>query len=475
MLRAWLETIYSNQGPPLRFAASLVSHLALASIGSLAFSAFASLPTLAAPGITLKGSFDFTTGPYPYAALTPNDIISADGSIVEFFGTTVVNADGRGAIFQFSPFNTEAEAINLKTSINDENGDSLPYSYSTLTRSNDFEGVIEGRYYGTASGGPSGVSSRFPFGTIFEFKARPPANKPNGLELKGSFNFADGAYPYSALTPAGNGTGKFYGTTSGGGDNNKGTIFEFDPSGAGITRKGSFTGANGANPYAALTPADNGKFYGTTRDGGAHNKGSIFEFDPSHSGITLKGSFTGANGANPYADLTPADNGTFYGTTSGGGANSKGTIFQFDPSDGSIILKGNFTGANGANPLAALTPAGNGKFYGTTKDGGDNDIGTIFEFDPSGGGIILKSSFDGANGANPYAALTPAGNGKFYGTTSGGGVYSKGTIFEFNPVNDPAPTVPGPLPLLGAGAAFGWSRKLRRRLLLQQPGARSLA
>ncbi|WP_254954261.1 hypothetical protein [Cyanobium sp. Cruz-8H5] len=28
----------------------------------------------------------------------------------------------------------------------------------------------------------------------------------------------------------------------------------------------------------------------------------------------------------------------------------------------------------------------------------------------------------------------------------------------------PAASVPGPLPLLGAGAAFGWSRKLRKRI-----------
>jgi len=30
--------------------------------------------------------------------------------------------------------------------------------------------------------------------------------------------------------------------------------------------------------------------------------------------------------------------------------------------------------------------------------------------------------------------------------------------------NPPAAAVPGPLPLLGAGAAFGWSRRLRKRI-----------
>jgi uncharacterized repeat protein (TIGR03803 family) len=134
-----------------------------------------------------------------------------------------------------------------------------------------------------------------------------------------------------------------------------------------------------------------------------------------------------------------------------------------------ITLKGSFDRANGAFPYAALTSAGNGKFYGTTREGGVNNAGAIFEFDPSGSGsITLKGSFDGANGADPFAALTSAGNGKFYGTTADGGVNGIGAIFEFDPGADSAPA-PGPLPLMGAGAAFGWSRRLRRRIQPVRP------
>jgi uncharacterized repeat protein (TIGR03803 family) len=211
--------------------------------------------------------------------------------------------------------------------------------------------------------------------------------------------------------------------------------------------------------------------------GGGNNLGAIFEFDPSGSGsVTLKGSFDGIDGASPYAALTSAGNGKFYGTTPDGGNNGFGAIYEFDPSgSGSITLKGSFDGTNGVNPYAALTPAGNGKFYGTTVLGGGNNLGAIFEFDPSGSGsVTLKGSFNGIDGASPYAALTSAGNGKFYGTTSQDGANGGGTIFEFDPGADSVPT-PAPLPLMGAGAAFGWSRKLRRRLRLQQPGARTLA
>jgi hypothetical protein len=39
-----------------------------------------------------------------------------------------------------------------------------------------------------------------------------------------------------------------------------------------------------------------------------------------------------------------------------------------------------------------------------------------------------------------------------------------GTSESINLFIDPPAEVPGPLPLLGAGAAFGWSRRLRRRM-----------
>ena len=184
--------------------------------------------------------------------------------------------------------------------------------------------------------------------------------------------------------------------------------------------------------------------------------------------ITLKASFEGTNVRGSFAALTPAGNGLFYGTTVEGGDNGGGSIFEFDPSGGgSITLKASIF-ADKAASQSALTPAGNGLFYGTTVGGGDNDLGSIFEFDPSGGGsITLKASFDGANGVSPYAALTPAGNGLFYGTTIFGD-NGFGSIFEFDPT--PGAPVPGPLPLMGAAAALGWSRRLRRRI--QQVRAR---
>jgi len=138
-----------------------------------------------------------------------------------------------------------------------------------------------------------------------------------------------------------------------------------------------------------------------------------------------------------------------------------------------ITLKDSFAsyGSNGAHPYAALTAAGNGLYYGTTAWGGANGNGAIFEFDSATGLITLKDSFasDGSNGAHPYAALTAAGNGLYYGTTIAGGANGNGAIFAFDSgVRDSNP-VPGPLPVVGIGAAFSWSRQLRRRVAQVSP------
>ena len=272
--------------------------------------------------------------------------------------------------------------------------------------------------------------------------------------------------PYAALTPAGNGL--YYGTSVNGGPNGKGAIFLFDSATGSITLQDSFIGSNGANPYAALTAAGNGLFYGTTKGGGANGNGAIFEFNSATGSITLKDSFAAdySNGARPYAALTAAGNGLFYGTTSDGYYGT-GAIFEFNSATGLITLKDSFAedSSNGADPYAALTAAGNGLFYGTTFYGGANDNGAIFEFNSATGLITLKDSFaaDASNGANPYAALTAAGNGLFYGTTLNGGFYNSGVIFSFSD------SVPGPLPVVGIGAAFGWSRQLRRRVAQASP------
>ena len=142
-------------------------------------------------------------------------------------------------------------------------------------------------------------------------------------------------------------------------------------------------------------------------------------------------SFSGTNdGANPRGGLVQGRDGSFYGTTRYGGTNNLGTVFNISTS-GALTSLYSFTGTNdGANPLAGLVQGSDGNFYGTTPFGGTNNFGTVFKITTNG---VLTSlySFGGTNDdANPYATLVQGSDGNFYGTTEAGGTNGLGAVFK---------------------------------------------
>jgi uncharacterized repeat protein (TIGR03803 family) len=89
-----------------------------------------------------------------------------------------------------------------------------------------------------------------------------------------------------------------------------------------------------------------------------------------------------------------------------------------------------FNGTNGAYPYAALTLGTDGNFYGTTESGsGNNYYGTVFKV-TTNGVLTTLVSFSNTNGAYPYAPLTLGADGNFYGTTLEGGSSYYGTVFK---------------------------------------------
>lgn len=242
-----------------------------------------------------------------------------------------------------------------------------------------------------------------------------------------SFSGANGANPYSSLTPAGDGS--FYGTTYGtafGQPYGFGTVFKFTPPGT-LTNLVTFYGTNGMRPIGGVTLSPDGFLYGTTSSGGISNLGTLFRITTNGQLTTLV-SFVGANGASPASRLTLGRDGWLYGTSQLGGISNLGTIFRLN-TNGAFSSLASFVGTNGANPYSELVQAGDNNFYGTTVNGGTFGLGAVFRV-TTNGSLAQITAFNGTNGANPYGGLTLASNGLLYGTTTYGGVSEAGTIFQ---------------------------------------------
>jgi uncharacterized repeat protein (TIGR03803 family) len=130
---------------------------------------------------------------------------------------------------------------------------------------------------------------------------------------------------------------------------------------------------------AVLIQAANGDYYGTTASGGANGGGTVFQITTGGA-LTTVYSFCSqsgcADGASPEAALIQANDGNFYGTTTAGGANGGGTIFEITAS-GTLTTLHSFAGMNAVHQ-AGLIEGTNGDFYGATWDGGTDDEGTLY-------------------------------------------------------------------------------------------------
>lgn len=192
----------------------------------------------------------------------------------------------------------------------------------------------------------------------------------------------------------------------------------------------TFTGgADGGTPMA--TPIlYNGNVYGTTSGGGANASGTVYELNFKSRHEVALHSFTGSDGTGPIGGLVQGANGNFYGAAYRGGAHNDGTLFQLTPS-GQFTLLHSFIGP----PTEGIGPAGTpvfdslGDLFGTTYVGGaSKGWGTVYEY--SAAGVFQTGQSFSPDGALPRGGLFFQG-GKLYGTTCGcGSLPYGGTIYE---------------------------------------------
>lgn len=257
------------------------------------------------------------------------------------------------------------------------------------------------------------------------------------------FNLTNGAHPTDNLLI--DAAGDLFGTTNNGGSGD-GTAFEIVKTGGAYASMPftlvNFNGLSGKEPFAGLVADAAGNLFGTTTAGGASGDGTVFEIVKTASGyagaaITLA-SFSGLNGINPQAELIVDAAGNLFGTTTGGGASGKGTVFEIAKTVGAYASTPttlvSFSGPDGFIPFSGLLADAAGNLFGTTAAGGSSFDGTVFEIIKTGSGYASASTvlvnFNVANGLEPHAGLVADRAGNLFGTTVDGGTSNKGTVFE---------------------------------------------
>jgi len=306
-----------------------------------------------------------------------------------------------------------------------------------------------GNIYGTTSeGGAYLAGTTFGAGTVFELT--PPTTSGGSWteSILLSFKGADGIYPAADLIMD---KGNLYGTTLIGGANAYGAVFELTPpttSGGSWTESTllSFDGTDGLAPHASLIMDTGGNLYGTTEEGGANGDGTVFELAPPSKSKgkwaeSVLWSFDGRDGTWPYVGFVMDAGGNLHGTAFHGGASGapgNGTIFQLTPpaTKGGSWTESppySFTGGttDGVWPVGLIM--NNGNLYGTTRAGGQQGKGTVFELTASGTESVLWNFGNGTDGQDPYRGPIADANGNLYGTTQLGGTNNDGTVFELSP------------------------------------------
>jgi uncharacterized repeat protein (TIGR03803 family) len=244
---------------------------------------------------------------------------------------------------------------------------------------------------------------------------------------------------YSGIIAQGR-DGNLYSTAPKGGANGFGAVFKITPNGA-LTVLYSFDGTHGSSPTGGLTLGMDGNFYGTTTDGGTFGNGTVFKITPSGTLTTLYNFTGGADGKAPTAPPIQGTDGNFYGTASqGNGSTTYGSVYKIKPSGAFTVLH-TFDGTDGANPYAPLVQGTDGNFYGTAgadiNAGINGGGGTVFKITPWGKFTpLLFFSYGSSAGSNPFAPLVQGSDGGFYGTTVNGGTRFLGEVFRIVPTNE---------------------------------------
>lgn len=342
-------------------------------------------------------TFSGADGGLPYATL----VASPDGYL---YGTTSsAGLAGAGTVFRIGT-NGVLETLHAFTG-----ADGATPRAAMVSRA---AGSVIGT---TFAGGWSGA------GTVFAF------SQGSGFASLHSFAGAGGRTPRAPLLEASD--GDLYGTTALGGERGLGTVFRVTKSG-GYATLSSFDGANGSAPATGLVEGADGALYGTTQSGGSFGLGNVYRATKA-GGLATLHAFSGppSDGASPLGRLLPLADGKLYGTTRDGGAAARGTVFGIAP-DGSYGILSAFAGGPDRAPAGGLTLGADGFLYGSTHEG-DYGLGTFFKISTAGA-LVPVATVQTGSGSNPVDDLVRGSGDAFYGSTDNGGSGTS-SVFSLTP------------------------------------------
>ncbi len=251
-----------------------------------------------------------------------NLIFDASGNL---YGTTNAGgSDGSGTVFKLTPNARGTWTENILHS----------FKHDGVDGSGPGVGLIfdtSGNLYGTTVNG--GTLNK---GAVFQLTPT-VGGKWSETTLYSFGSSKDGKFPWAGVIfdKAGN----LYGTTGEGGDHaNGGTVFQLTPEAGGLWSESilhNFGQSDQDGNYpggAGLILDTSGNLYGTTNYGGTYAMGTVFELTPAEGGSwaeTILHRFgNGKDGIYPDASLIFDSFGNLYGTTTLGGADGSGTVFE---------------------------------------------------------------------------------------------------------------------------------------------------
>ena len=298
----------------------------------------------------------------------------------------------------------------------------------------------DGSLYGTTRIGGFGDGCREDHGCGTVYRLQPRVGGGWQETLLYQFGYFDGDHPFYGdvvFDRAGN----LYGATIVGGANSQGSIFKLAPGNGTWTETVaySFSGPDGSHPLNGPAIDAAGNLYGTTSADGAYGYGTMYRLQPSGSGWveTALHSFQGgSDGVTPSSGVVLDQVGDLFGVTEGGGNAGGGTAFELTQSafgawNIATLFGFRGAGAQGSYRTLAIDKAGN--LYGTTAADGPYQRGTVFKVSFVNGKWSYTSLHDftgGDDGAYPYGVLSFDAAGNIYGTTSAGGPYGNGVVFQ---------------------------------------------